>query len=479
MRHAFTLIELIIAMAIGLVVVFGMFAAVRTTSQTLAAAKRLAVENSLLATGYLELERQVDWWEAWDDPAATAAPGAVSPRPLRRMAKGVIDGAQPELTPPSLPAQNWGAPTEGLPFTPLAWVIPTMATAPGTESSRGWEPDFAWPASDPRTWARGLVYEAGGSRGYQGRYQAFSCASPTAGPASLTAGQTANYGAVTPPRHWHDTTMLSLLNAMGFYAFFDYLPAGTLYMARSGGGGGSAGAQADTSSAGGIARLLAADNGQRDRLWNGDGGQAYCRDRWRVSMGSGFAIDAVVQLDTLTAVSSARAPFLLPGQVVDADLYPYNTLWRDARRWHAIGLYSEGGQAADDSWTAGNKADASKSVAEFTVKSSWNLPIADAAPADWPLASVTMQRYLKTSRFIDQGRIMLRNQASGEAMGIATSLFGTTLRGARMQRRLPTGTELAADAATGWVAWDNTAAFVTARATATIGSAALHLDDRP
>src|SRR5947209_7664141 len=63
-QAAFTLIELLIAMALGLVVLLTAFAGFRVTAQALTASRRIAVENNLMRLGVQLALEEADYWTA-------------------------------------------------------------------------------------------------------------------------------------------------------------------------------------------------------------------------------------------------------------------------------------------------------------------------------------------------------------------------------------------------------------------------------
>lgn len=103
MRQALTAVELMVAMAIGLIVAATAFAAFRIASSSFAAAQSLSRENILLAEGYLAGVNEADFWYGQDDPYDAAG------QPLRQ-ATGPIGGASSHgapFVPMSLPAEYW------------------------------------------------------------------------------------------------------------------------------------------------------------------------------------------------------------------------------------------------------------------------------------------------------------------------------------------------------------------------------------
>ena len=57
-----------IAVTLGIMIVFVATSGLRTASQTVVVANRLSLENSLLRVGYFEAQNQLDFWTNFDDP---------------------------------------------------------------------------------------------------------------------------------------------------------------------------------------------------------------------------------------------------------------------------------------------------------------------------------------------------------------------------------------------------------------------------
>ncbi len=73
--RAFTLVELIFSIALGLLICYAAFATFRLTSGTVNRAKQMSLENRLLRVGILRALEAADTWAMYDDPwRATAQP---------------------------------------------------------------------------------------------------------------------------------------------------------------------------------------------------------------------------------------------------------------------------------------------------------------------------------------------------------------------------------------------------------------------
>lgn len=77
--RAFTLLELMIAVALASMIVYTAVAAFRVASQSMTVAKRLSVENNMLRAGYYAALEELDFWDLYDNRAATD----VTKNPLR------------------------------------------------------------------------------------------------------------------------------------------------------------------------------------------------------------------------------------------------------------------------------------------------------------------------------------------------------------------------------------------------------------
>jgi len=169
-RHAFTLIELMIAISLSILIVSVAMAGFRTAAQTVTLVNRLAVENSLLRAGVMAGIDELDFWTSYDDPLDPAA------QPLRRQ-----------------PNSN--------PFRRLR------------EGDAQSDPDIGFLAfgqHDPRSWWRGQgLFTSGDSR-----------------------GDYSQFARTGHPQAWRSALpeALQRINGrLGLYGMVDYLPGNTIY----------------------------------------------------------------------------------------------------------------------------------------------------------------------------------------------------------------------------------------------------------
>lgn len=220
LRHrAFTLVELVVSMGIGILVAMGAYTAFRTAAQTISIINRLGLENRLMRAGVAQALDDADWWTSFDQPEDP------NKQPLRivversgsnftaRAFTGDADAggtiiAQSAAASASL--EYGSTATEGALFTPFH-RIPVWSDATDTVDSsvpsspqlmsavpwrirpndqlledhsalrdddrvlwrdldRGWDSERPHVAADPRTWFRGNLTEAAESDKRSGRY---------------------------------------------------------------------------------------------------------------------------------------------------------------------------------------------------------------------------------------------------------------------------------------------------------------------
>ena len=191
-RNGFTLIEMMIAVALGTLVVYTALAGFRTLSQALTTSKQLATENALLRTGMALALEEVDFWIESDNPDDTN-------RQQMRGTNGRF---------------------AGMPFTPFRSIDDPLGTGPFIDSRSGmsetgmgprtgWNANpLAWASYDPRTWTRALLTEEHNTFQSWGNYGLYE-----------------NLDPARSAHHWYGNQVQGSLNALGFFGAYDYLPS--------------------------------------------------------------------------------------------------------------------------------------------------------------------------------------------------------------------------------------------------------------
>ncbi|HYE05851.1 MAG TPA: prepilin-type N-terminal cleavage/methylation domain-containing protein [Planctomycetota bacterium] len=362
-QRAFTLVELMISVALGVAVVGVAFAGVRVASASVAASSRIEIENAIMREGCLRAFERVDFWTDCDVPG--------SYEPLRAIVAG-----------------------RGLAFAPMSLAFPGAAGA--GEAARGWDGDeAAWAPHDPRAWMRGSMIERPQSQDVDlrfGRYGLFSNldAAPVAPPVGGV-----DYGAVQVERTWHANQLRGLIGAIGWYGFIEYLPANAIYTWYE--------TPSARTTAGGIPFDLVRESGA-DGVFCFENANQGSRGRYRMSH---------------------RHQFAMPAPLAGGDYA------RDHYRWFSA---SFGGDAA--------------TMRAFDGAATARVPLLPLAPAHWPSARVSVTRYVMNARATALCRVRWTSPLTGHVAEASFSAWGTSLRGARQQRRHP-------DQGGGWIEWHN------------------------
>jgi hypothetical protein len=337
----FTLMELMIAVSLGMLIVYAAVAGFRVASQTVTNANRLALENSLLRAGFHQALDEIDFWTAYDDPDSTVA----ADQSLRR---------------------------SQMPFSALPGLVsisPSMTpvgkyTYPSPEGDTGWDAFYLWPANDSRTWWRANPAEWNNSIGRSGKYADFASTS----------------GA---PHTWLFSQMDMLHSSLGYYAFVDYLPPSMLYAYIKGSD-------------------LEPTFVKASSFRNGDGGAEFPQGRYRCTKDTSYLLTPLEPSGGTTLVTAS------------------------ANR----SKYSTG---------VGTNSDEVAKFMRYTLSSRPQIGKERAPgyrqPANWPLVTLEVARFISHNRFVVLNKVKWSSPITGEPLELSFTAIGTTLRGARQQRK--------------------------------------------
>jgi prepilin-type N-terminal cleavage/methylation domain-containing protein len=400
-RRGFTLIELMLAMALGMVIVFTAFAGVRVAGQCYTISSRLSQENALLRIGFMKALDELDFWTSYDDPYDSS------------MAFGTPNGGEVQRNP-------------GLPFCPFKGNFPnndgnTLAqngdysyqyiNDNGTTVT-GWHPEYPWPMSDPAVWCRVNMGESCVTKndirfGYYGQFSGVYSSFPGGNKSTYD-----NYPAATPNHRWLSIMTESLKNTLGYYGMCEYLPANTIYAYNTYSGANGYNfdgmSQEMSNPAGGGVGWFA----------DGDGGTQFPRGLYRdnkdVAFGM-FPINPAIMFQ----------PFNQTAAFASTSAYQANL--------HQF-------------WNTGQYTNPA-AMQQFQNMVMSNTPLMSMAPLSWPSVTTSVERFLTYDRFAAVMRVKLYNGVTGQHFEFNFSGFGTSLRGARQQRSQSAGK--------GFVAYDN------------------------
>jgi len=294
MRRGFTLLECLIAIALGVVAITTCFAGVRALTAAVATAGRLSLENALMRDAWSQAKHDVDFWTDLDDPADA------SRQALRASSGGI-----------------------GLPFTPMATL--------GGEDAASRAREAAWAADDPETWSYGNTNEF-----WRGdlRFGRYAISQNLAADLLVEDGAT-SYGQVHVAHTWLPRRMRLVVAGLGFYGAADYLPPSTIWSWYAPyQGAPPAPWEAETvdgpDGATGPSGAPLMFHRWQSRLCNDDGFQEVPRGLWRLTMGSVFIV-----------ADPRRRPEPPLAQLID-----------EHRRWYRAGYTADADAYGDRSWRA-------------------------------------------------------------------------------------------------------------------------------
>ena len=399
---AFTLIEMMISIGLGMLIVTVAMSGVRMAGQSVSTANRLSLENSMLRAGYFAAMQDADWWLAWDDPDVP------SDQRLRDFEPGA----------------PWN---RGLPFTEFTnQQFPGSGSTPtNTDRDRGWDSTNAWQANDSRTWFSGnLVEEGKNSYHVFGHYELFSHVKispsltrqmtkppfPKKNEKFVTVGVAFGGNNIAPRNTWYNNQLESLKNALGYYGVVEYMPANAIYGTPGDPGGDNTFGNGDDSD-----QRMSQEwcdpsgngGGVQWRFANNDGGTAWARGIYRHTRDSTFPIIPASRYNQAATSNWSRQ------QLVEA----HCRSWATDRVFNAVDANSNIG------------------IVDLTKKALIDRPLLESRPESWPDMQVQSMRYLSNSRFVAMFRIGWTNTLTGEATSISLTTISTSLRGARQQRK--------------------------------------------
>ena len=552
---AFTLIELMLSVALGSMILFTAFAGFRVASQAVTAANRLSIENSLMRAGYFEAQRQVDYWTQYDDPDQPIAPTVGATAAQRHQTGTVVGGGTKRNGDirgfPFTPAwklsntnigsgRNWkvwpqssNVPRFTSPVTSSGGaVINEIAPRPSYddlalpstiyvedawEKDTGWDSTYSWAAHDPRTWDRTNLKEKQPIEGvgvlkwgtnaqtglpeiqksewakpyfwdmapplWYGRYALFSqfnqsgwqnpsLVNTNSDPKVLltpwniiadpNVNSFLNYDwdpsppppALPPdpkdgtlkvtydnyPREgmhpWLSRQKSALFGAYGYAALLEYMPPNSAYTVYSdydknvwsiGPGSGFPAIPAGNVYCG-------LDNVGIGQTSGGGGGFAYPENQGTFST------------SIYTNTQGTAFGFFNPRAV--ASLVPY---WKNLTNFNNVIFSNFRSEDADVGRDAYNGS-VDWTAATLMRQSGFREPLMENKPVTWPFVQVSVARFIKNAHHIALSKVSVVSPLTGKETELMWGGIGSSLRGARQQRK---GGDLVPLSVNGWAKWDN------------------------
>lgn len=423
MTRAFTLVEMMISVALGTLVVYVAFAGLRSAAQAITTAQKLAVENSILRAGMSMALHDNDFWTSHDDPmdCTKGKPAKSGPGQFLRQTSSA------------------GGRFQGLPFTPFissteyassgARMTSTQLDVGSDETPTGWDPN-AWGAHESRGWAWGNLAERVPIkrmvsrkpapdntvvRDMNGNIVYFPTNSYSTNDAKKGLAKRQVFGAYvstastrsTSPHRWQQRQLDGLKRSLGSYGMFEYVPPNTPLMTYS---------DRNPVSLWSVSPEWCYINSGKDSYYLGTD------DR---SEGVNFAQDTM--LATYGTVYAPANPFAV---LTSASAKPTTRSLSEVRdisnRRYGTGISLN---AEDNDGTI-------TSIKNLMSQVEVNRPILDAtcSPTYWPTLNVSTLRHRRTGASLCLHRITWTSPLTGAQTEFTFTAYGTTLRGARQQR---------------------------------------------
>ncbi|TVR43060.1 MAG: prepilin-type N-terminal cleavage/methylation domain-containing protein [Planctomycetota bacterium] len=206
-RRGFTLLEAMIALSLGVVILLITYSGFRVAAASMTATERRALENQLLITGTMIALDQADLWTDLDVASDPSQQG------LRTNPSKTLN---PLSNPYAADASDWQQLPQ--PFTGLNESWP-LATAVDFFDPDGWHPH------NERSWYRGdggLFLASGADYVDESAYGNYAIGSAAGSSVQPLTGHTTS---VSPTSTWYASQHEGLKYGLGFYGWFDYLPA--------------------------------------------------------------------------------------------------------------------------------------------------------------------------------------------------------------------------------------------------------------
>ena len=447
---AFTLIELMLSIGLGSLILYTAFAGVRTASQAITVSNQLSLENAMLRAGYFQVQNDLDFWTSLDDPnnpsnqklrgyPNTGPTNSPSGMPFTPMSL-ICNGANQENPPSAIKA---GSPLTYGEIKPRPGPYPSAKDTDPLdpwEKDTGFDPTVSWTPSDPRTWCQVNPAEKSSGSGWGGvtpsipsvlfgRYAIFSNVSATpalnswtvTNPTTSTSYSVGYSPPMVIPHLWYPNQIQFFLGALGYQAMCEYLPPNALYAYYMGASG--------STSAGGLSLLATMPQwGSWGGFRNSDGGQVTACGIYRETYSTSFG-------------------YLNPWAPADPTGEP-GIFWRHYMHFDSDYTAFNGGSGVQ--WGAVGLQD----LLAHTAFPQNLLPL---EPTNWPGVYTTVGRLVKCDHFVAVAKINRRSSITGSVTQISFLGLGTTLRGARMQRKDPNDTS----GGSGWAHWDDDPAAMT------------------
>lgn len=420
-RAAFTLIEMLIALAAGSGIVMVAVSGFRAASASMVTARHMAIENELVNQGVLSAFDEVDFWQ-----------GFISDADLPRFAN-TIDATN-----------TAGKIRLGTPFTPFGDGRGPWVEWPKTNPYvGGWvekEEYWAITADNERAWWSGNPMESWYSTCDFGRYAILGASRQRQSggqPGTFLVDSSVqvdsqSYGTITIPKPdqwgWLFDRSRMLGDALGWYGMIDYLPKNHFWpiiqeYSR-------ASDNNKTTAVGYLSVLFTSPSrfSPNQRVW------PYFVLMQHIQPNLA-GLDFLTDLQTYTVVPmSNNALTIRRGVNLNSEKMIKHNRCQVTTNLQNVNNGTEGFRDFND--TSDRFESDSDAMARYILRSSVLLTLLPIRPQEWPAVEVQVGRFISVCRFQTQAKVSWTNAQNGEKAELRFSSMGTTLRGARRQRGL-------------------------------------------
>ena len=211
-RHAFTLIELTISVAMGALIVSVAMSGFRVASQTITLANHLSLQNAILRSAVVKANEEMDFWDSFDSRSDTA--------------KQVLRTATAPNAAPFM-AMNFNTPATVLDFNPAhprMWWNGQLWSSNRANDGTNYQRRFG----DYSLFGRqgmGTIKDPMGKTEKNG----YDDLATLIGASSTEKDFSDSVRAVPTDRSWRHNILPYISDNLGYYAAFDYLPANFVY----------------------------------------------------------------------------------------------------------------------------------------------------------------------------------------------------------------------------------------------------------
>jgi type II secretory pathway pseudopilin PulG len=437
-RFGFTLIEMMIAIGLGMLVIFIAMAGLRTAAQAVSKAQKLAVENAIIRAGISLALADTDFWLSHDNPntAQTVLRNASPSTGVNYQGMSFAPMKSPVFNTARALAKTFVSNGDLSQLPPMITdtLGSNVAIGDKLKNSIAWDPD-GWLPHDPRSWSRANLVERfsveslpliRNSVPVKNGDNVVRRGSPSLKSTSVRKRQlfgtyysffksAINDGG----QPWQNNQLERLKWTLGSYGMLEYLPANTPLVTYT--------SKANTTPA-------------SETIW-------LISPEWCYTSGLKPPRKYYLGTDSDNGVHHANDQIGATSSFVYAIARPYEVITRadDTLKIRNINYLVD---VCSKRYASNVAVGTAGKAGEDTLKDLLDQVDTDrpwldryTAPETWPELRVSTIRHMHAGQFRCLNRITWIDNLTGKETQFSFTAFGTTLRGARQQRQPATAAE--------------------------------------